>query len=215
MSVTCAMHFCSSSVPALTISCNINYAASTLTLTMAAADAKPILIGKDGVPMHLSLSKAKFPTAAFEGKWFVVQSMLGMWKMRKDVTIMYTPHTLPPHLAYNDHVQYWSSSVPLSQTLSSVVGISTLLPMPGAGADNRPTVVSKHGPHFKWQGLGLLVIASSKWQVLGYDMDKGWVVTFFKKMLLTPTRLSPPAAWQCGWACWRCRICLLLWGPST
>ncbi|KZT58604.1 hypothetical protein CALCODRAFT_482230 [Calocera cornea HHB12733] len=161
---------------------------------MAAADAKPILIhqpaGKDGVPTHPSLSKAEFPIAAFEGKWFVVQSTLGMWKTRKDVTITYTPHTPPPHLAYNDHVQYRSSSAPSSKALSSVVGISTLLPTRGAGADDPPAAISEHGAHFKWRGSGLLVIASSKWQVLGYDMDEGWAVTFFEKTLFTPAGLD-------------------------
>ncbi|KZO93392.1 hypothetical protein CALVIDRAFT_540118 [Calocera viscosa TUFC12733] len=159
-------------------------------MAAAEADAKPIAIhqpaGTHGVPTHPSLSKAEFPIAAFEGQWYVVQSTLGMWKTRKDVTITYTPHTPPPHLAYNDHVQYRSSSSPASKALSSVVGVSRLLPTPGSGAASS----AEHGAHFAWRGSGLLIIASSKWQVLGYDMQEGWAVTFFEKTLFTPAGLD-------------------------
>jgi len=155
----------------------------------AAADPKPVLIhqpaGPDGAPTHASLSKAEFPTDAFEGQWYVVQSTLGMWKTRKDVTITYTPHTPPPNLAYNDHVQYRASSSPSSKPLSSVVGISTLLPTQGAASPD-----AEHAAHFKWRGSGLLKIASSKWQVLGYDIQEGWAVTFFEKTLFTPAGLD-------------------------
>ncbi|EJT97318.1 hypothetical protein DACRYDRAFT_119442 [Dacryopinax primogenitus] len=145
--------------------------------------------GKDGVPSHPSLSKAEFPIDAFQGKWFVIQSTLGIWKTRKDVTITYTPHTPPPNLAYNDHVQYRSTSSPSSKPLCSIVGISTLLPTAAqSSTDTQPH--QEHGAHFKWRGSGWLRIASSKWQVLGYDLQEGWVVTFFEKTLFTPAGLD-------------------------
>lgn len=34
------------------------------------------------------------------------------------------------------------------------------------------------------------MIASSKWQVLGYDLDEGWVVTYFAKTLFTPAGID-------------------------
>jgi len=162
----------------------------------------PIIIhqptGKDGVPAHPSLSKAEFPIEVFQGKWYVIQSTLGMWKSRKDVTITYTPHTPPPNLALNDHVQYRSLSSPSSKSLSSVVGISSLIPTAGAQSvspavdDPAASAAHEHGAHFKWRGSGLLIIASSKWQVLGYDLSpgQGWAVTYFEKTLFTPAGLD-------------------------
>jgi len=156
------------------------------------AAPKPIMIhqpaGKDGQPTHPSLSKAEFPIEAFQGQWFVVQSTLGMWKTRKDVTITYTPYTAPPNLAYNDHVEYRSSSSSSSKPRSSVLGISTLLPTPGG--DDKVQTNCEHSAHFKWRGTGLLKIASSKWQVLGYDVQEGWAVTMFEKTLFTPAGLD-------------------------
>jgi len=36
----------------------------------------------------------------------------------------------------------------------------------------------------------LLFIASSKWQVIGYNMQQGWAVTMFEKTLFTPAGLD-------------------------
>jgi hypothetical protein len=34
------------------------------------------------------------------------------------------------------------------------------------------------------------MIATSNWQVLGYDPDQGWAVTYFSKTLFTPAGLD-------------------------
>lgn len=43
---------------------------------------------------------------------------------------------------------------------------------------------------YNWRGKGWLVIATSKWEILGYGDEDGtgnsWVVTYFAKTLFTP-----------------------------
>lgn len=43
---------------------------------------------------------------------------------------------------------------------------------------------------YNWRGKGWLMIASSKWEILGYGEEAGtensWVVTYFAKTLFTP-----------------------------
>ena len=43
---------------------------------------------------------------------------------------------------------------------------------------------------YNWRGKGWLVIATSKWEILGYGDEEGtdnsWVVTYFAKTLFTP-----------------------------
>ncbi|KAB5589815.1 hypothetical protein CTheo_6739 [Ceratobasidium theobromae] len=34
------------------------------------------------------------------------------------------------------------------------------------------------------------MIASSRWQVLGYDLNAGWAVTYFSKTLFTPAGMD-------------------------
>lgn len=47
---------------------------------------------------------------------------------------------------------------------------------------------------YNWRGKGLLFIASSQWQILGYGEEAGtgnrWVVTYFAKTLFTPEGLD-------------------------
>ncbi|KAF2492798.1 hypothetical protein BU16DRAFT_529073 [Lophium mytilinum] len=53
---------------------------------------------------------------------------------------------------------------------------------------------SSGGWAYNWRGRGWLVIASSRWEVLGYGKedagDNDWVVTFFAKTLFTPAGLD-------------------------
>ena len=43
---------------------------------------------------------------------------------------------------------------------------------------------------YTWRGKGWLMIASSRWEILGYGEEEGtgnsWVVTYFAKTLFTP-----------------------------
>jgi hypothetical protein len=118
-----------------------------------------------------------------------------MWKGRYGVKITYTPipetqeqdSTAFPDL--NDLVEYQKSS---GGKYSTVNGISS------------STTVSELGSGwaFSWRGKGWLMIASSRWEVLGYGSDltgaapgtenqaKDWVVTYFSKTMFTPAGID-------------------------
>ncbi|KAG8697800.1 hypothetical protein FRC09_007637 [Ceratobasidium sp. 395] len=141
---------------------------------------------------HPSLSRDEFDIDKFMGKWHVIQSTLPLWKNRSDVTITYTPlvsaapSTTPSTdpIRFDDIVEYRSRSSPGSSR-SKVVGIDTLQPAPkGAPEGYRPA------GSYQWRGKGWLKIASSQWQVLGYDERAGWAVTYFSKTLFTPAGLD-------------------------
>jgi len=65
---------------------------------------------------------------------------------------------------------------------SSVHGISRVTQVEGL----------QHGNAFSWRGKGWLVIASSKWEILGWgeDLGVGWVVTYFSKTIFTPAGID-------------------------
>ncbi|KIW14915.1 hypothetical protein PV08_07700 [Exophiala spinifera] len=121
-------------------------------------------------------SSPKFtpPSASFlHGKWYVTHSTLPMWKTNRNVTITYTP--LPNDAAVlDDLVEYQPKS---SDRRKKVKGYDT------PSGD----VPAAYG----WRGKGWLMIASSKWQVIGYgDEDEGWCVTYFEKTLFTPAGID-------------------------
>jgi hypothetical protein len=99
------------------------------------------------------------------------------------VSITYTPHAdVDPAqgiVKFDDLVEYYPASAKLGSKPSTVVGIDHTL---GVG-------------RFKWRGSGLLLIASSKWQVLGCNASEAegsqpWALTFFEKTLFTPAGLD-------------------------
>ncbi|KIW62540.1 hypothetical protein PV04_10708 [Phialophora macrospora] len=122
------------------------------------------------------------PSVSFlQGKWHVTHSTLPMWKKNQNVTITYTP--LPQNTeALDDLVEYQ----PLNSTKQKKVeGIDT------------PDATTKGA--YNWRGKGLLKIASSHWQVLGYgEEDGGWAVTFFQKTLFTPAGIDIYARQKSG-----------------
>jgi hypothetical protein len=112
---------------------------------------------------------------------YVTHSTLPLWKVRpkaksttlrteyphqnkKDVTITYTPIASakgsPEHPVFDDLVEYRSQKSPPTKTRSRVEGIDTFIPTSSPSAP--PT-------RYKWRGRGWLMIASSRWQVLGYS----------------------------------------------
>ena len=119
---------------------------------------------------------------------------------RKDVTITYTrkPQTDDTSVQFDDVVEYRSKSDSASSKRSSIVGVDTLLT---PHKPSRPEV-SQEAPaaaaqtRYKWRGKGLLMIASSRWQVLGCSRDPSpgntvaWAVTYFEKTLFTPPGLD-------------------------
>jgi len=154
------------------------------------SDPKPVAIyapcGKDGVPSHPSLSKAQFPAEAFAGQWYLVRSTMDMWKTHKDVSMTYKLSTPLPNLVYNDKKQFRATSAPSDKPPTVIDGISTLAPTEGVSG-----LEVEHGANFKWRGVGFLLrMATSAYQVLGYNMEEGWFVTFFDKTLFTGAGLD-------------------------
>lgn len=79
----------------------------------------------------------------------------------------------------DDLVQYQNK--PGAKT-SSVHGISRVADVQGL----------EPGLAYSWRGRGWLVIASSKWEILGWGEENGtgWVVTYFSKTLFTPAGID-------------------------
>jgi hypothetical protein len=117
------------------------------------------------------------------GTWHVTHSTLPMWKSKSNVRITYTP--LPAHTDaptdFDDLVEYKKLT---GGKDSSVHGVSRAVTVPELGA----------GWAFSWRGKGLLMIASSQWEILGWGEDaatgSSWVVTYFGKTLFTPAGLD-------------------------
>jgi hypothetical protein len=65
---------------------------------------------------------------------------------------------------------------------SSVRGVSRVADVDGL----------EPGLAFSWRGKGWLMIASSKWEILGWGEDDGvaWVVTYFSKTIFTPAGID-------------------------
>ncbi|KAH7094019.1 hypothetical protein BKA62DRAFT_721409 [Auriculariales sp. MPI-PUGE-AT-0066] len=110
------------------------------------------------------------------GKWHVVRSTLPMWKNKKDVTITYTPRAqaIDQPISFDDLVEYRSASAAADSSPSTVRG------------------VDKQDPAFaqtyNWRGSGWLMIASSRWEIIGLGDD--WAVTYFSSTLFTPEGLD-------------------------
>ncbi|KAI8993797.1 hypothetical protein BD414DRAFT_513470 [Trametes punicea] len=124
----------------------------------------------------------------------VTHSTLPLWTTRKDVSITYTLRPSSAHdatLQFDDVVEYRSKSDLPTSKRSRIVGVDTLLEPPDSRpSDGRDHATSTPRPtqaRFKWRGKGWLVIASSRWQVLGCSRDpspnnpSAWAVTYFEK----------------------------------
>jgi hypothetical protein len=119
---------------------------------------------EDFTPPHVSF---------LQGVWHVTHSTLPMWKTNRNVTITYKSLENNAEVL-DDLVQYQPLN---SDKHKRVEGVDT---------PDAETVAA-----YSWRGRGLLKIASSHWQVLGYgEEDGGWAVTFFEKTLFTPAGLD-------------------------
>jgi|TARA_R110002003_G_scaffold104_9_gene8255 hypothetical protein len=113
-----------------------------------------------------------------------------MWKKNRNVVITYTPitNTSPPQI--DDLVTYQ----PLNSTSQKTVhGVDKPFSVPNtAAAGEGEGEVASLG--YNWRGKGWLMIASSKWEILGYGEEdvtgNSWVVTYFAKTLFTPAGLD-------------------------
>lgn len=118
------------------------------------------------------------PLDWLSGTWHVTHSTLPLWKTKRNVRITYT--VLPPASNQSSH------------RLDDVVSYQTL---------NDPKLKTVHGVDtaidtstgaWVWRGKGLLMVASSQWEVLGHGEVQGeqWAVTYFAKTLFTPSGLD-------------------------
>ncbi|XP_014552851.1 hypothetical protein COCVIDRAFT_41061 [Bipolaris victoriae FI3] len=127
------------------------------------------------------------------GSWNVTHSTLPMWKKNRNVRITYTPvaSTTPPQI--DDVVTYQGLN---SDALKTVHGVDKPFDVPNTA----PPAVAEGGAGdvaslgYNWRGKGWLVIATSKWEILGYGDEQGtgnsWVVTYFAKTLFTPAGID-------------------------
>lgn len=111
-----------------------------------------------------------------------------MWRKSRNVRITYKaiPDTKPAHI--DDTVTYQSLS---STSIKTVHGVDKPVNVPSTTitnpAEGDPEAASLA---YQWRGKGWLMIASSKWEILGHGEEAGtgnsWVVTYFAKTLFTP-----------------------------
>lgn len=113
------------------------------------------------------------PLEWLEGTWSVTHSTLPMWRKAKNVRITYK--ILPGEL--------------LDDTVESVPTQKSWMPQPREikGVDTPDGEGA-----WAWRGRGLLKVASSRWEVLGWGERGGerWVVTWFAPSLFTPAGLD-------------------------
>ena len=94
--------------------------------------------------------------------------------------------TTPAHL--DDEVSYQKLN---SKAIKTVKGVDKpfLASEEPAGGEARAGG-ERASLGYNWRGSGWLMIASSKWELLGHGLEEGsgnaWVVTYFAKTLFTP-----------------------------
>lgn len=162
------------------------------------------------------------PLSFLRGSWTVTHSTLPMWRKARNVVITYTPlpnsgsaggngHVGGTHL--DDVVTYQALDKSNGAKTSTVRGVDK--PTVTAETQNRgvghhidtaPPPALPSGEElaslgYTWRGKGWLMIASSKWEILGYGEEEGgaggpgavtnqWVVTYFAKTLFTPAGID-------------------------
>lgn len=116
-----------------------------------------------------------------------------MWRKNRNVKITYTriPNTSPAQI--DDVVTYQPLN---SDSVKTVHGVDRPFEVPDQskeGAEGQDGV-ERANLGYHWRGKGWLMIASSKWEILGYgEEEEGanqWVVTYFAKTLFTPEGLD-------------------------
>jgi hypothetical protein len=116
-----------------------------------------------------------------------------MWKKNRNVVITYTVTSNEP-LAIDDKVTYQPLG---SDSVKTVHGVDKPFQVPNTASSDEDSSDPASSMAYNWRGKGWLMIASSKWEILGYGEEKGteieggepmnaWVVTYFAKTLFTP-----------------------------
>lgn len=110
-----------------------------------------------------------------------------MWKKSRNVRITYTaiPSTQPAQI--DDVVTYQSLG---AEKIKTVHGVDKPFDVPNTASASGTEGGEVASLGYNWRGKGWLVIATSKWEILGYGDEEGtdnsWVVTYFAKTLFTP-----------------------------
>lgn len=167
---------------------NKRHSLCPLLLIMAVAEHGQVtMAGLTFRPPHTTAAGAydpqfKAPSLDFvSGAWHVTHSTLPMWKNNKNVKIIYTALSAPAG-ALDDLVEYNPID---SDKQKTVRGVDTPDP-------------TRHAA-YNWRGKGLLMIASSHWEILGHgEEDGGWMVTFFSKTMFTPAGVDVYSRQQGG-----------------
>ncbi|KAI8938284.1 hypothetical protein NX059_005943 [Plenodomus lindquistii] len=132
------------------------------------------------------------PITWLVGSWSVTHSTLPMWRKSRNVRITYTPIPSTNPQQINDVVSYQSLT---SDAVKTVTGVDKPLdvyyPHPDPHGVNTMGDGERASLGYKWRGKGWLMIASSRWEILGWGDEEGtegngWVVTYFAKTLFTP-----------------------------
>lgn len=116
-----------------------------------------------------------------------------MWRKNRNVKITYTriPNTSPAQI--DDVVTYQPLN---SDSIKTVHGVDRPFEVPDLKVNDAEGQDRKDRASlgYHWRGKGWLMIASSKWEILGYGEEEGganhWVVTYFAKTLFTPEGLD-------------------------
>jgi lipocalin len=122
------------------------------------------LAGCAHVPVRATTAPTEWPLTNLLGRWQVVATTFPMWEKRCDVTFTYgadSPTTLTDRVGYTE-----------GTTAEVILGVDTQ-------HAEVPT-------HFTWQGLGLLSLFHSEWDVVAVAPDASWVVLTFGATLATP-----------------------------
>ncbi|KAF1357518.1 hypothetical protein EJ07DRAFT_78694, partial [Lizonia empirigonia] len=147
-------------------------------------------------PTRSSAPSTPPPLTWLTTSWNVTHSTLPMWKKFRNVRITYTALSTPnggaTHL--DDTVTYQ----PLSRSKSKISTVRGV----DKPDDSTSSTSSTQPPHdflasacYTWRGRGWLMIATSRWEILGWgdepatgntDTGNSWVVTYFAKTLFTP-----------------------------
>lgn len=153
-------------------------------------DNSPMTEGSEDLPVEIRIrapgGDVSFPAPTIpwltSGPWKVTYSTLPMWKENRNVQITYK--LLEPDgetQRLDDLVEYQPLD---SDRIKTVHGVDKASP-------------EGRGWAWDWRGSGLLIIASSHWEVLGYGAFEAaegkeidWAVTYFAKTLFSPAGID-------------------------
>lgn len=111
-----------------------------------------------------------------------------MWRKNRNVRITYTPVPQTTPAQIDDIVTYQPLK---SKSLKTVHGLDKPFSVPDtAEAVEAEGTEAAASLAYTWRGKGLLMIASSKWEILAHGSEEGtsnaYIVTYFAKTLFTP-----------------------------